>query len=450
MQLYQGLPVITNKLPLSQRQGVPHHLLDAIPLDATPWTVRQFVRAGSAAIDDIRARGKLPVVVGGTHYYVHALLFRDAILPDGDRDEDSAGEDGEGQSESDIEASKREFPVLAASAEEMYAKLLELDPDMARSWHPRDKRRVQRSLEICLRTGRKVSEIYGEQQREAKERERAGNGTAGESSDDGVPGVDNAESTLRYDPLLLWLAAEDAALKERLNARVGDMVNDGLFEEALQLQKLEAEYKTQGVHVDKTKGIWVSIGYKEMEPWAAEQVSNPQPLDVARESPLANSCIESVQAGTRRYAKRQERYIRLSFAKSLQQAGALARLLLLDATDLARFFSDTVPQAEEITKAFLAAEPLPDPSSLSELAKNTFAAIAGESCRQSMRVRSHCDVCDRTLMTDKEWQNHLSSRGHKRAVQGRRKHLQNLEYLQQKNLTEEAVSTKVPEVDGVI
>ncbi|ETN40498.1 uncharacterized protein HMPREF1541_04775 [Cyphellophora europaea CBS 101466] len=451
MQMYRGLPVITNKLRPAEQQGIPHHLLDAIGPAETPWTVRRYVREADRVIDEVRGRGKVPIVVGGTGYYMHALVVRDGMLRDEDEAESEEGEERALESSSlgndmgSVEEGIKRWPILGASPEEMYEELKRLDPEMARSWHPKDWRRVQRSLEICLRTGRRVSDIYREQ---ALEREKVSSN--GQVIDGGAgQGLEarGGESLLRYDPLVLWLAAEDSALKQRLNSRVGEMVTNGLFEEALELQQEEKKLGTEGTDIDKSKGIWVSIGYKEMESWAAEQLSKPQPLEDAKVSRLAQDALESVKAGTRRYAKRQERYIRMSFAKSLKQAGVSDRLLLLDGTDLSRFHSHLVPQAEGIARAFLHAKDLPEPSSLSDLAKQMFSKVRDESPQRSLRVRRHCEVCDRFLMTDKEWETHIASNSHKKVLQGRRKHQAKLEYLQRTESLEHQEELPIHKVD---
>jgi len=75
MQLYRGLPIITNKITASERKGVPHHLLGVLDTTREVWQVGRFVREAEVTIDEIRARGRIPILVGGTHYYVQTLLF---------------------------------------------------------------------------------------------------------------------------------------------------------------------------------------------------------------------------------------------------------------------------------------------------------------------------------------------------------------------------------------
>src|SRR5689334_20221731 len=75
MQMYKGLPIITNKLTTEEQRGIPHHLLGSIELHEDPWVVTQFKKEATRIISEIRGRGKLPIVVGGTSYYLDGLLF---------------------------------------------------------------------------------------------------------------------------------------------------------------------------------------------------------------------------------------------------------------------------------------------------------------------------------------------------------------------------------------
>ena len=79
MQLYRGMDIGTAKLSLPQRRGVTHHLLDM--LDVTePATVAQFQRWARAAVDQCRARGRTPVLVGGSALYIRAVLDRKSVV----------------------------------------------------------------------------------------------------------------------------------------------------------------------------------------------------------------------------------------------------------------------------------------------------------------------------------------------------------------------------------
>ncbi|GKT84538.1 tRNA isopentenyltransferase [Colletotrichum tofieldiae] len=155
MQMYKGLPIITNKITPAERRGVPHHLLDHIGLDQPTWVVEDFKREANKVIREIRNRGNLPIVVGGTHYYTNALLFEDTLV----------GADDEKPRDSDVKLDDdtSSFPILNEPTDVILAKLREVDPVMADRWHPNDRRKISRSLQIYLQHGRPASAIYAEQ-----------------------------------------------------------------------------------------------------------------------------------------------------------------------------------------------------------------------------------------------------------------------------------------------
>ncbi|KAJ9617994.1 tRNA dimethylallyltransferase, mitochondrial [Knufia peltigerae] len=425
MQMYKGLPIITNKIPHGERNGIQHHLLDFIGLEEQPWTVHRFVKESTKVVDEIRSRGKLPILVGGTHYYTHALLFKDETLS-ADEEEGNA-EDTEGRVIVD-------FAILSRPTEEILAKLQEVDPQMAVRWHPRDRRKIQRSLEIWLKTGKKASEVYAEQQERKDAMGR--NISSGVTSEDLESMIDGGEdSALRYPTLLLWLEAEDAVLKKRLDARVDSMVESGLVDEAVALTALDKDLAERGVPVDKSKGIWVSIGYKEMEPYIQEQqisgVNSPQT------SRALAQAVEAVKGGTRRYAKRQNRYIRIRLANALQQAGEFSMMFLLDGTNLENWDTDVFEHAQRLVESFLDGGSLPENKSLSELA-NKMLSAPDEQAAINSRVAQKCETCDKILMTIDEWNRHVSSRGHKKVVAAQRK----------RDAASGQVSTGVPDISG--
>jgi tRNA delta(2)-isopentenylpyrophosphate transferase len=87
MQMYRGLPIITNQIPVEERNGIPHHMISCIGLDEEPWRVGTFRMESLRVIKEIQSRGKLPILVGGTHYYTQSVLFNDALVGDGSGDE---------------------------------------------------------------------------------------------------------------------------------------------------------------------------------------------------------------------------------------------------------------------------------------------------------------------------------------------------------------------------
>jgi tRNA dimethylallyltransferase len=136
MQLYRGMDIGTAKLTVAERRGIPHHLLDV-------WDVRQaasvaaYQRLARTAVEDILARGRLPVLVGGSGLYVRAVV--DAL--------DFPGTDP-------ALRARLEADLAALGAPVMHARLARLDPDAARQILPSNGRRVVRALEVVELTGR--------------------------------------------------------------------------------------------------------------------------------------------------------------------------------------------------------------------------------------------------------------------------------------------------------
>ena len=136
MQLYRGMDIGTAKLPVEERRGIRHHLLDV--LDVTePATVAQFQRSARDVIDDCRARGVVPVLVGGSALYTRAVLDRFEF----------PGTDP-------AVRARLEEELARLGAEALHARLADVDPAAAVGIEVRNGRRVVRALEVVEITGR--------------------------------------------------------------------------------------------------------------------------------------------------------------------------------------------------------------------------------------------------------------------------------------------------------
>ncbi len=136
MQLYQGMDIGTAKEPEAAWQGVPHHLLDLWPVTRTA-NVADYQKLARAAIDDIIARDRVPVLAGGSGLYVRAALD----------DLDFPGTDG-------VTRARLETELAGAGAAVLHARLARLDPDAAAAILPSNGRRIVRALEVIQITGR--------------------------------------------------------------------------------------------------------------------------------------------------------------------------------------------------------------------------------------------------------------------------------------------------------
>ncbi|CAG8499643.1 13202_t:CDS:2 [Acaulospora colombiana] len=187
-------------------------------------------------IKEIHERDKIPIIVGGTHYYIQSLLWKNTLIGDGSIS---------GESDSDEESEFRE--ILDAETEVLYERLQEVDPVMANRWHWNDRRKIRRSLQIYLQTGKPHSEWIKEQHQHRS-----------------VPHYRFPRTCI------FWLYADLEVLDQRLDARVDKMIERGLFNE---IEYLRNEVKDGKMHVppdqnaEYTRGIWQAIGYKEFDPY---------------------------------------------------------------------------------------------------------------------------------------------------------------------------------------
>src|SRR5439155_8809205 len=137
-QVYRGLDLLTAKPDPLTLAKAPHHLIGTTPLHKE-MNAEKYRRAASRAIEEIHSRGKLAIVVGGSGLYVKALTHGLAPMPESDP--------------------KLREKLNAMSLEKLQAQLAELDPEVAQKIDLKNRRRVVRTLEICLRTGKPVSEV---------------------------------------------------------------------------------------------------------------------------------------------------------------------------------------------------------------------------------------------------------------------------------------------------
>ncbi|MCS6766842.1 MAG: tRNA (adenosine(37)-N6)-dimethylallyltransferase MiaA [Candidatus Protistobacter heckmanni] len=205
-QVYRGMDIGTAKPTPEERAAVPHHLLDIIdPVQS--YSAAQFAADALAAIAGIRARGKIPLVVGGTLLYYRALTEGLHDLPQADPAV---------RERLEAEAAQAGWPA-------MHARLAALDPDTARRLQPKDAQRIQRALEIIEISGKTMTELI------------------------------RAEKTKASDtPAFLPIALEPADrawLHARIAARFDQMLEQGLVAEVERLYRRRAGGPDAGLGV---------------------------------------------------------------------------------------------------------------------------------------------------------------------------------------------------------
>ena len=206
--VYKDFNIGVAKPSIEERQGIPHYFIDVeTPLNT--YTVGQYKKEADIAIKDISSRGKIPIIAGGTGFYVKALL-EGLNIPEVNPDED-------------FRAEMQEF-IKIHGKEALYRKLQESDPEMSEKLMPNDSFRIIRALEVQKTTGKKMSEIQ-------------------------------TVSKPEYDVLYCGLNADDRNfLYNRINKRVHIMQEQGLVHE---VEGLIEKY-------GKTVSMLKTLGYKEI------------------------------------------------------------------------------------------------------------------------------------------------------------------------------------------
>jgi tRNA dimethylallyltransferase len=139
VQVYREIEIATAKVPLAERKGVPHHLIDFVPPEVN-FTAVEWAKEAAAKIDEIEARNSVPHLVGGTGFYLRALRRPFFVSP-----------------KTDAQLRARINNIREKHGPEYLHRVLRrLDPSGARQLHARDWPRVQRAIEVYLQTGRSI------------------------------------------------------------------------------------------------------------------------------------------------------------------------------------------------------------------------------------------------------------------------------------------------------
>ncbi len=243
MQIYRQMDIGTAKPSAEERLAVPHRMLDILPPTA-PYSAAEYARDARAEIDGVLARGRLPILCGGTGLYLDALM----------RGEDSGGSPA---GETPARARLMAESGTEKGREALWARLSEVDPESAAATHKNNLRRVIRALEIYEATGIPKSEWDRRSQTRP-------------------PAVPLFCIGLRYESREL--------LVERINARVDEMMARGLLAEVKELWEA-------GLLPDGSTAAG-AIGYKELIP-------------AVRGECTVGKATEALKIATRQYAKRQ-------------------------------------------------------------------------------------------------------------------------------------------------
>ncbi|XP_029332047.1 tRNA dimethylallyltransferase isoform X3 [Mus caroli] len=287
MQVYEGLDIITNKVSAQEQKMCQHHMISFVDPLVTSYTVVDFRNKATALIEDIFARDKIPIVVGGTNYYIESLLWKVLITT-------KPQEMGTGK------VVDRKVELEKEDGHELHKRLSQVDPEMAAKLHPHDKRKV-------------ASQDY-------------------------------------------------------------------------------------------QHGIFQSIGFKEFH----EYLTTEGKCTPETSNQLLKKGIEALKQVTKRYARKQNRWVKNRF---LSRPGpSVPPVYGLEVSDVSKWEESVLEPAVNIVQSFIQGhKPTATPVKM--------------AYNESENKRSYhmCDLCDRIIIGDREWAAHLKSKSHLHQLKKRRR-----------------------------
>lgn len=226
MQVYRELHIGTAKITQEEMEGIPHHLLD-IKDPAESFSVAEYQRLVRGKIEEITARGKLPIIVGGTGLYIQSVLYDFRFSDQPTRNENRLAE------------------LEKMAPENLFDLLFSLDPEAAKDIHPNNVQRVIRAIERVELTGKQKNDIEQNQGHEAI-----------------------------YHHYIIGLSIDRDLLYERINQRVDIMLEKGLLGEVKTLH-------SKGIR--NVQSIQ-AIGYKEIYAYLDDSVSYEDAIEQLKQN----------------------------------------------------------------------------------------------------------------------------------------------------------------------
>ncbi|ESN94131.1 hypothetical protein HELRODRAFT_180301 [Helobdella robusta] len=427
MQIYKGLDIVTNKISVTDQLSVPHHLLDCICPYTSNYNVLSYKNAATQIISDVHARNKVPVIVGGTNYYIEALLW-DFVLP---------------------QVTKKSSPTekVLDNLVDDYERLKQIDLESALQIHPNDTRKVKRALEVFEDTGETKSSLLKKQKLQHFIQQNQQQQPQEKMSYDKM-----LSGPLKYKNIcMIWLQCDQNVLDERINKRVDSMLKMGLIKELLAFHK---KYLSANKSPDYKRGLFQSIGLKEFHDYLVKVNSDMfksgedhKSLQTALEKGIAD-----MKLATRSFYFSgifTEFFLELIFKHILDRgldsememtssspsssspsttspASAVPLLYGLHSTNVEQWHDAVKKPAFQIIHNFLTHQPITQPP-LSLVTK------------YNPSLYNVCEECKKIFVKLIDWKCHMSSRRHKKTVQ-RNKRLKN-ENLGDNTISESTLSS---------
>jgi len=424
LQIYKGADIMTAKATKEEREIVPHHVLDIIPLEKLDFERKDYFNIASKEIGELHNKGKIPLVVGGTNYYIESLLYNDYDLIEGKEDsppeieemhetitkkfeenkeletEKILKEEEDDEDDHNVPDNWRDL-----TAKEKHNLLGKIDPLIAEKIHPNDVKRVDNYIKVYVEENvipsKKIMKL-------------------------------DSKRKLRYEnTLILWVKdKEKVKLNERIEKRIHEMVNIEGVKEIIWI----FGYMEKFGPFNFQRGVLQSIGYKEFYDFYCKLKEYAQKQGIENVSDIVNNlesieglapelresleeCKRKLITSTETYAKQQLTWIR---NRLYNQPILKNRIFLLEFTEVSKFQEQALDKGREIVQNYLRGE-LVIPSNEDENDQDYLVE------KYKGWKRHFCDVCEINLSGDKEWEIHIKSKRHKKTKERIAKHKRNME-----------------------
>lgn len=408
MQIYKGLDVSTAKATTEERSRAVHHMLDVCEIKTRTYSVVDFRDNAVPKINQLLDEEKMPIIVGGTTYYIEALLWK-VLISSNERDCDASNKSYD---KLPVEEILKKLNVKGSYSDDpaiLHHVLTQVDPVTAETLHPNNVRKIRRALEVFIETGKPMSAHLKDQQLQQ--------------------GGSYLGGPMRYPHvILLWLKCDQAKLNERIDRRIDSMINDGML---FEIRDCYNQLKCDGI--DPTRGIMQAIGFKEFLPYLEHYSDESFDAEITafiREHgglsgqkkfiiknrisdalKLLEKCLDDLRLETKRYSKKQLKWIRNRMVST--KGRPMPPVYELDGSNAeTNWHEDVFSKAENVIQSFLEnIEPAVKPAEKAE----------HPSAHLNMRITHFCHVCNRRFVGDLDFNHHMNSNVHKKTLQSQRK-----------------------------
>ncbi|CAF0905323.1 unnamed protein product [Brachionus calyciflorus] len=427
MQLYKNLDVITNKATVEEMKGIKHHLIGYLDSTCITNHVIDYKNEAVPLIDDLLKRDVVPILVGGTHYYIQSIIWDILIEKNTELNLNAKKAELKNLNDSNSNIVKLILESLDESivnedekvdlnvrlhdsnikTEEIYEELCKVDLQSAQKIHPNDRRKLCRALQIYYTFGIAKSELL-----DAKNKREGTN------------------FPLRYKNVCLFVMnCETETLNKRLDDRVDQMITMGLLKEIENFKKEFLEkFPNQNFKEysrDFEFGIFQSIGFKEFDEYFKyiDSVCSEK-IDEKKKKEFFDKAILDMKISTRRYAKIQIRWVKNRFIKRSEKNSPIVHEL--DTTDLNKWNENIFQKAVDKFTDYMTRFESDNQVELNKSDKN-------ESVDEVFEFNK-CEICNKIFVNKFQWDCHIKGASHKKRKENlRRKEernkMENLEKL---------------------